>query len=82
MAVLSCEHYCPARSADGIGDKAISEDHSLIRQTIQVWCVDQFIAICADCLIAMVIRHDVQKIRWVFWDIIFRSALQKQYGKK
>ena len=60
--VLACQHNCPARSTNGVGDTGTGKDGTFPCQSVNVGSFVQSIAVGTDGLIAVVIRHDVDDV--------------------
>ncbi len=64
VAVLPGQNYGAGRRTNRVGDAGIVEDHSFFGDAVDVGRLDQFIAVRADGLVGVVVRHDEQDIRW------------------
>ena len=60
---LGGQNHRPGRPADRVRHKAAVQPHSLFRQPVDVRRFVDFAPIGADCLIAVVVRHDEQDVR-------------------
>jgi hypothetical protein len=62
VAVHTGEDHRPARPADGVGHKSVAEQHTLLREAVDIGGAVDARAIGADCLHCVVVGEDEQDI--------------------
>ena len=63
VAMLSRQHTSPARAAKRVRHETVRETCPLVRDAVDVRCPDEAAVIGTDCLIRVVIAHDVDDIQ-------------------
>ena len=72
MTMFAGKHTSPAGTTDRIGNKTVCKSGSLLSYTINIRSLYQLVIISTDCLIRMIVTHNIEYVHRPFF--LFQST--------